>query len=89
MISLNRDTPAEKHDHIDLVLQNGRMLRFNDPRRFGAWLWYELPEEAHPLLSKLGPEPLTDAFNPNQLQAALVGKQKAIKLCLMDNHIVS
>ena len=85
---LPRGTPAEKHDHIDLVLQNGRILRYNDPRRFGAWLWYELPEEAHPLLSKLGPEPLTDAFNPNQLQAALVGKQKAIKLCLMDNHIV-
>ncbi|MGL4835306.1 MAG: DNA-formamidopyrimidine glycosylase family protein, partial [Shewanella sp.] len=31
-------TPVEKHDHIDLVLANGRLLRFNDPRRFGAWL---------------------------------------------------
>ena len=85
---LPRNTPPEKHDHIDLILENGRMLRYNDPRRFGAWLWYELPEEAHPLLSKLGPEPLTDAFNPNQLHAALQGKKKAIKLCLMDNHIV-
>ena len=85
---LPRDTPIEKHDHIDLELANGRILRFNDPRRFGAWLWYELPEEAHPLLSKLGPEPLTDGFNPLQLATALKGKKKAIKLCLMDNHIV-
>lgn len=85
---LPRNAPVEKHDHIDLVLANGRMLRFNDPRRFGAWLWYELPEEAHPLLAKLGPEPLTEAFNPLQLKEALKGKKKAIKLCLMDNHIV-
>ncbi|MGG7094449.1 bifunctional DNA-formamidopyrimidine glycosylase/DNA-(apurinic or apyrimidinic site) lyase [Shewanella indica] len=85
---LPRSTPAEKHDHIDLELENGRVLRFNDPRRFGAWLWCELPEMAHPLLAKLGPEPLTDAFNVEQLHAALKGKKKAIKLCLMDNAIV-
>ncbi|MBU1394179.1 MAG: bifunctional DNA-formamidopyrimidine glycosylase/DNA-(apurinic or apyrimidinic site) lyase [Gammaproteobacteria bacterium] len=85
---LLHDTPVEKHDHIDLVLANGRILRFNDPRRFGAWLWCELPEEAHPLLAKLGPEPLTQAFNVAQLATALAGKKKAIKLCLMDNHIV-
>ncbi|QSX30206.1 bifunctional DNA-formamidopyrimidine glycosylase/DNA-(apurinic or apyrimidinic site) lyase [Shewanella cyperi] len=85
---LPRNTPVEKHDHIDLELENGRILRFNDPRRFGAWLWCELPEQAHPLLSKLGPEPLTEAFNVPQLAAALKGKKKAIKLCLMDNAIV-
>ncbi|MCL1075621.1 bifunctional DNA-formamidopyrimidine glycosylase/DNA-(apurinic or apyrimidinic site) lyase [Shewanella dokdonensis] len=85
---LTQATPPAKHDHIDLELANGRILRFNDPRRFGAWLWCELPEQAHPLLAKLGPEPLTDAFNPLHLQQALAGKTKAIKLCLMDNSIV-
>ncbi|MBE8167967.1 MAG: bifunctional DNA-formamidopyrimidine glycosylase/DNA-(apurinic or apyrimidinic site) lyase [Shewanella sp.] len=85
---LPADTPVEKHDHVDLVLGNQKLLRFNDPRRFGAWLWYELPIENHPLFSKLGPEPLTDSFNVKQLSAALVSKKKAIKLCLMDNHIV-
>ena len=59
-----KSTPEEKHDHIDLELASGKILRFNDPRRFGAWLWCELPEEAHPLLSKLGPEPLKDDFTP-------------------------
>lgn len=86
IVSLN--TPVEKHDHIDLELASGRVLRLNDPRRFGAWLWCELPEEAHPLLSKLGPEPLQHSFNPTYLSAALKNKKKAIKLCLMDNHIV-
>ncbi|MCL1079600.1 bifunctional DNA-formamidopyrimidine glycosylase/DNA-(apurinic or apyrimidinic site) lyase [Parashewanella spongiae] len=82
------NTPIEKHDHVDLVLDNKKLLRFNDPRRFGAWLWYELPMENHPLFSKLGPEPLTDSFNVEQFSTALIGKTKAIKLCLMDNHMV-
>jgi formamidopyrimidine-DNA glycosylase len=85
---LPRNITVEKHDHIDLELANGKVLRFNDPRRFGAWLWCELPEAAHPLLSKLGPEPLLDVFNVTYLTQALRGKKKAIKLCLMDNHIV-
>lgn len=82
------NSPVEKHDHIDLVLASGKILRYNDPRRFGAWLWNELPEQAHPLLAKLGPEPLESAFNSSYLLSALANKKKAIKLCLMDNHIV-
>ncbi|WP_110458386.1 bifunctional DNA-formamidopyrimidine glycosylase/DNA-(apurinic or apyrimidinic site) lyase [Shewanella algidipiscicola] len=85
---VSRSTKVEKHDHIDLVMASGKILRFNDPRRFGAWLWCELPEAAHPLLSKLGPEPLQSEFNVDYLAQALAGKKKAIKLCLMDNHIV-
>ncbi|GGI81269.1 bifunctional DNA-formamidopyrimidine glycosylase/DNA-(apurinic or apyrimidinic site) lyase [Shewanella gelidii] len=85
---LPETTPIEKHDHVDLVLTNGLVLRYNDPRRFGAWLWCELPEEAHPLLEKLGPEPLEDEFSANYLFTVLQGKKKAMKLCLMDNHIV-
>lgn len=85
---LKADTPIEKHDHIDLVLTNGKALRLNDPRRFGAWLWNELPDEAFPLFQKLGPEPLSDNFNAAYLFKALTNKKKAIKLCLMDNHIV-
>ena len=85
---LPEGTPVEKHDHVDLVLGDNQILRFNDPRRFGAWLWYELPIESHPLIEKLGPEPLTEGFNVQQLSQALNNKKKAIKLCLMDNHIV-
>ncbi|WP_095497720.1 bifunctional DNA-formamidopyrimidine glycosylase/DNA-(apurinic or apyrimidinic site) lyase [Paraferrimonas haliotis] len=85
---LPKDSPAEKHDHVDMTLSNGQVLRYRDPRRFGAWLYNELPLEGHALLEKLGPEPLTDDFNAHYLKAALKGRSKAIKLALMDNHIV-
>ena len=51
------DTPLRKHDHIDLLLDSGMVLRFNDPRRFGAVLYLE-QGLTHPLLASLGPEPL-------------------------------
>ena len=51
----------EKHDHFDLLLED-TLLRFNDPRRFGAVLWHgveEGPIETHLLLRSLGVEPLS------------------------------
>ena len=38
---LPEEQPEEKHDHIDLVFRDGKVLRYTDPRRFGAWLWCE------------------------------------------------
>ncbi|KKA44686.1 MULTISPECIES: bifunctional DNA-formamidopyrimidine glycosylase/DNA-(apurinic or apyrimidinic site) lyase [unclassified Salinivibrio] len=77
----------EKHDHVDVTLSNGRLIRYHDPRRFGAWLWQEgdLP---HPVLGKLGPEPLTDAFNSDYLLAKAAGKKMAMKSFIMDNAVV-
>src|ERR1043165_5921238 len=43
-------TAARKHDHVDLVLDDGRVLRFNDARRFGTMLWTDSPAEEHRLL---------------------------------------
>jgi formamidopyrimidine-DNA glycosylase len=80
-------TPATKHDHIDLVLSSGMALRLNDSRRFGAVLWQH-KGEVHPLLASLGPEPLSDAFNLQQLTAAFAKRNSAVKLVLMDNHVV-
>ncbi|QIZ78347.1 bifunctional DNA-formamidopyrimidine glycosylase/DNA-(apurinic or apyrimidinic site) lyase [Ferrimonas lipolytica] len=85
---LNPAPTAEKHDHLDIVLSSGAVLRLNDPRRFGAAIWWALPIEAQPLLKQLGPEPLTDDFNVEHLVQALKGKTRAIKLALMDNKIV-
>lgn len=81
------DTPAAKHDHIDLVLSNGMALRLNDTRRFGAVLW-QAKGEVHPLLAALGPEPLSDNFNLAHLAAAFAKRSSAVKLVLMDNHVV-
>ncbi|UTH76533.1 bifunctional DNA-formamidopyrimidine glycosylase/DNA-(apurinic or apyrimidinic site) lyase [Chromobacterium sp. IIBBL 290-4] len=82
------DAPAQKHDHVDLLLDDGQVLRYRDPRRFGAILWHAGPIELHPLISSLGPEPLSDAFDGKALHEALRRKGIAIKLAIMDNHIV-
>jgi DNA-(apurinic or apyrimidinic site) lyase (EC 4.2.99.18)/Formamidopyrimidine-DNA glycosylase (EC 3.2.2.23) len=81
-------TPAEKHDHFDLVLSNGMLMRLRDPRRFGAVLWHSGDTHSHPLLAKLGPEPLTSDFDAHYLYQATRGRSIAIKQCIMDNHIV-
>ena len=76
-----------KHDHIDIVLGSGKCLRFNDPRRFGCFLWLE-PGASHPLLAHLGPEPLSDAFDGERLYQLSRGKSMAIKPFIMDNAVV-
>jgi len=81
-------TPPEKHDHFDLVLDNGMLMRLRDPRRFGAVLWHSGDPAMHPLLATLGPEPLADEFNARYLHQALQRRSIAIKQCIMDNHIV-
>ncbi|MEJ2794774.1 bifunctional DNA-formamidopyrimidine glycosylase/DNA-(apurinic or apyrimidinic site) lyase [Iodobacter sp. LRB] len=80
--------PAEKHDHFDLVLSNGKRLRYRDPRRFGACLWQATENGPHPLLQKLGPEPLSEQFNTDHLLSANSNRKIAIKLAIMDNHTV-
>ncbi|KJG17100.1 bifunctional DNA-formamidopyrimidine glycosylase/DNA-(apurinic or apyrimidinic site) lyase [Photobacterium angustum] len=84
---LSEGTPVEKHDHVDLVLTSGEVLRYNDPRRFGAWLWEE-KGVTHPVLEKMGPEPLSDDFNVEYLHEKAQGKRTAIKQFIMDNHVV-
>ncbi|WP_218748671.1 bifunctional DNA-formamidopyrimidine glycosylase/DNA-(apurinic or apyrimidinic site) lyase, partial [Vibrio parahaemolyticus] len=84
---LDADFPAAKHDHVDLKLTNGKVLRYNDPRRFGAWLWCA-PGESHAVLDYMGPEPLTDAFNSEYIADKAQGKRVAVKQFIMDNKVV-
>lgn len=81
------ETLPEKHDHVDLVMSNGKVLRYTDPRRFGAWLWAQTLDN-HPVLAHLGPEPLSEAFNSDYLQQKCAKKKTAIKPWLMDNKLV-
>lgn len=85
---LPQDTPPEKHDHFDLVLDSGELLRLRDPRRFGAVLWTETDPERHPLLENLGVEPLAPDFTGQWLHERSRGRNTAIKLFLMDSKIV-
>ncbi len=80
-----------KHDHIDLILKNGTLLRYNDPRKFGSWLYLsneEANNHQHQLLKSLGPEPLTEAFNAELLWQASRKRRVAVKNFIMDNKIV-
>ena len=86
------DTPVRAHDHVDIALDSGRVLRFNDPRRFGCLLW-QAPGETHALLAGLGPEPLSDdfdgaAFDGNYLFATSRGRKAPVKTFLMDQSVV-
>lgn len=85
---LDHQIAAEKHDHIDLLLTNGQLLRYRDPRRFGAWLWWDKAIEEHQLLSHLGPEPLSDAFNSDYLKMHCAKRKSPIKQVIMDGRVV-
>ena len=81
-------TPEQKHDHVDLVFP-GTVLRFRDPRRFGAVLWHAGADvERHPSLAVLGIEPLSPGFDGEWLYAATRGRAAPIKPMLMDSHLL-
>ena len=81
-------TPAGRHDHVDLELDSGQLLRLRDPRRFGAVLWTTEDPLRHRLLAELGPEPLTDAFDGERLYRLSRGRRGPVKTFIMDNHVV-
>lgn len=83
---IDTDTPLKKHDHVDIVVGD-KVLRLNDPRRFGAVLFSDKQGE-HKVFDKLGPEPLTGAFNTSHLKQKCAKRKAAIKLVIMDNPVV-
>ena len=85
---LQQPLAPEKHDHVDVELQNGVCLRFNDPRRFGAFLWVDGEMQSHALLRDLGPEPLSNEFTTDYLYQRSRGRNVAIKNFIMNGHIV-
>lgn len=79
---------AGKHDHIDVRWDDGRILRYRDPRRFGLWDWLPSDPSRSPLLRHLGPEPLSPDFDGVTLYANSRGRRTAVKNYLMDGRIV-
>ncbi|MBM7037680.1 bifunctional DNA-formamidopyrimidine glycosylase/DNA-(apurinic or apyrimidinic site) lyase [Vibrio ulleungensis] len=84
---LKTPTSPAKHDHVDMVLSNGVTLRYNDPRRFGCWLWFAKGENIE-LLSHLGPEPLTASFCLEYVWPLAQKRKITIKQFIMDNKVV-
>ena len=84
------DQPFEirKHDHVLFELCNNKSMIYHDPRRFGSIIWTSEPPETHPLLARLGPEPLSDEFTGSYLFRESRKKKVAIKNFIMNSHIV-
>lgn len=85
---LDRNYPPEKHDHFDIEFTSGSVLRLRDPRRFGAVLWAGLQANNHALLAPLGLEPLDDSFTAKYLYEQLKNRNVAIKIAIMNSHLV-
>ena len=95
---LDAGTEPGKHDHLDLEFEqlepqnkgsaSKKIIRLNDPRRFGCCLCIDLPIESHSLLASLGPEPLSDGFNGEVLFERSRGRKQAVKNFIMDGKTV-
>jgi formamidopyrimidine-DNA glycosylase len=81
-------TPRIAHDHIDIELDSGLTLRFNDPRRFGSLLFTVDDPAKHPLLKSLAPEPLEDDFDGDYLWKITRRRTVAIKQLIMNSRLV-
>ncbi|MDP9011238.1 MAG: bifunctional DNA-formamidopyrimidine glycosylase/DNA-(apurinic or apyrimidinic site) lyase [Pseudomonadota bacterium] len=80
--------PPRLHDHWDMVIDSGKVLRFHDPRRFGSAHWTVSNPLEHTLLSKLAPEPLSDGFDAQYLFRATRKRSVAVKQFIMNSRLV-
>jgi len=80
----------DTHDHVIFRMSSGAAIAFNDPRRFGM-MTLLTPKQlaAHPVLSTLGPEPLSDAFDAAALARVFRGKKAPLKMALLDQGVVA
>lgn len=85
---VDASAPVRKHDHVDIMLAGGTVLRFHDPRRFGCMLWVRDAIDEHPLLAGLGPEPLSNELTGDYLFARSRKRSAPVKSFIMDQRIV-
>ena len=88
LLYLPKPLPFDRHDHVEIIFTQGNRLRFRDPRRFGAILLCSGEPLAHPLLSTLGPEPLSGDFNTEYLYARSRRRTVTVKSFLMEQKTV-
>jgi formamidopyrimidine-DNA glycosylase len=91
LVLLNRPNSAPgPHDHVEFATDDGAVVRFSDPRRFGIMdLLTRGTLNLDKRFAALGPEPLADEFTPAVLESALKGRASPIKAALLDQHVVA
>ncbi len=85
---VTNQTTLRRHDHVDIVFSDQTILRYHDPRRFGAVLWTEQDPCQHTLLASLGVEPLEINFTAEYFKKKAMGRRIPVKSFIMDSHIV-
>ena len=79
-----------KHDHVVLVLDNGWVVTYNDPRRFGFMdLAPTETLEQHPRMRELGAEPLAPDFDAERLARLFAGSRAPLKSALLDQKRIA
>lgn len=85
---LDGEAEPQKHDHFDLLCDSGHIIRYRDPRRFGALLYTDGRAAGHARLSGLGVEPLSGDFDGDMLAQAVRRRNISVKAALMDGSVV-
>jgi formamidopyrimidine-DNA glycosylase len=80
------ETPADRYAHTIFELDDGRELRFRDPRKFGR---VYLVHDPAGVLGPLGPEPLEADFTAGELATRLVGRKRVLKPLLLDQTFIA
>jgi formamidopyrimidine-DNA glycosylase len=90
LICVGRERPRERHDHIIVKFDNGKEVRYHDPRRFG--LSVVMPAaaiERWPQIRRLGMDPLDHQFNSGYLFTVARTSRRRIINLLMDQKVVA
>jgi len=85
---VEKDEAIAKHEHFDICLNSGLILRYRDPRRFGALFYCQGNPQEHKLIKDLGPEPLGEDFDFEGFYKHSRQKRLPIKQYIMDHHVV-
>src|SRR5262245_36197870 len=87
----DRDRDLEnRHDHVIFTMSSGMTVIFNDPRRFGVMDLVPVARlPRHASVGRLGPEPLSRAFNANSLASRLANRRVSLKVALLDQRSVA
>jgi len=83
-----KNDPPQKHDHFDLNMKSGQIIRYRDPRRFGCLLWHPQDVRQHARLKRLGVEPLSPSFSGKTLHDAAKKRKVPVKSLIMNGEIV-
>lgn len=90
LICTGAHAPRQKHDHIVVDLDDGRQLRYHDPRRFGLSIVTHANELADlPQLRHLGVDPFAETLTGEYLFSFTRASERRIRDLLLDQQIVA